>query len=155
GCYQIGKAKIDFALPCGSNFVMMAFDVNADGRQQVSDFRSQILQTVGWRNRNVAFFWTNVVTLVVLTSAHLPMAFIAVDLVARCILIIAKTDVIKYKEFGFRTKISGIGDAGKFQIGFCTLSDASRIEVVTLFRYGVDYVADHANSGFFKERIDP
>ena len=38
-------------------------------------------------------------------------------------LIVMKLNVIKNKEFGFRTKIGSIGKSSKLQIAFGTLSD--------------------------------
>ena len=61
---------------------------------------------------------------------------------------------VKNEEFGFRTEVGGVADAGGLQISLGALGDGARVAVIAFAVGWLDHVAGHHDGGFVEERVD-
>src|SRR5207253_11302259 len=78
--FERRKTKIDLRLAGGRDFMVLLFDWDARFLQFKAHLVADVLQSVHWRDREITFFRTNLVTEIrkFLASA-VPMAFRAID----------------------------------------------------------------------------
>ena len=64
-----------------------------------------------------------------------------------------RADVVEYEELGLGAEESGIGDAGRFQIGFGALGDRTRVSFIAFTCCRLNDIAADNDLGFFRKRI--
>ncbi len=83
-----------------------------------------------------------------------PGRFGRVDLQVATRHVDAPFDGVEDEEFGFRTEVGGVANAGGLQVGFGALGDRARIAVVAAAVGGIDDVTGKNDGGFVEEGID-
>ena len=114
------------ALTGGGHFVVLGFDVDAQGFQGQHHLSPQILEFVHGGYREVTFFVAGFVAQVgALFAAGVPDAFHGVDFVEGAVAAGFEADIVEDEEFGFRSDEGSVAEAGAFQVVFRLASDVS------------------------------
>jgi len=136
----------DLALASGGHFVVLDFHFNADLFQGLAHFRTQVVQRIGRRHREVATLHARTVAAVgaIQLGATVPGRLFGIDLEEGVAHFIGEADRIEDEEFRFRTEEGLLGDAGRLQVGLGALGDAARATAIGLHGGRVqDVAADH------------
>src|SRR3954466_6111893 len=72
------EALVDFTLPAGGNFVMVAFDIEAALDHHFHHLGPQILIMIGWRNGEISFLVPWTISEIVLLTAGVPAALFGI-----------------------------------------------------------------------------
>ena len=165
--FQCVEGDADFALSAGRDFVVMDIDFDSGFLQSAHDFVANFGKSVGRRNRNVAAFVARTTTAVVFAgfgvvsrSAVVPVAFRAFHFIVRIMTVDAARDfmsaernAVEEEEFGFGAEVSGIGDAGAFEVSRRFGDDAARIARINFFGARVENRSENAERWRVVSRI--
>ena len=147
----------DFALTGSSDFVVVNFNRAAEGFQGQHHGRTDVVQAVDRGNREIAALDGRTVAggaVAVVLLARTPSRFSGMDLQGAAGHVDIPFDAVEDEEFGFRTEVGGVADAGGLQVGFSALGDGARVTVVTTAIGRIDHVTGQDDGGFVEERID-
>ena len=141
--HEGGETGADFALAGSAHFVVMHFNRDALLSEQRAHFSTDVHQLINRRNREIAALRQGAVGQVAafILEAGGPGSLFAFNLVEAVLGIIAIADAVENEELEFRTKVSGVADAGGLQIGFSALREGAGITFVTLARVRFHNVA--------------
>ena len=153
GLQQGAEALIDFALPGGGHFVVMALDVQADFHHAHHHLRAQVLEMIDGRGGEVAFLEARAIAQVVLVAAAVPASFVRIDVEEAVLRRGIEANAIEDEELRFGAEESLVGDASLFQVRLGADGDLPGIARVGLVRDGVADVADQHQRGRVAERI--
>jgi hypothetical protein len=136
--------------------VVLPFDRDACFFELEAHLIANVLQAVGWSDREVALFRANLVTEVrELFPPAVPVALSAVDQMEGGIARVAVADFVENKELGLRSEEGGVSDSGALEIRFRFFGDAARVAIVGLARDRIHDGADQAEGRFGVKDIDP
>ena len=154
--YQRVELHADFALPGGRHLVVMHFGFDTHVIEREAHRRTDVVQRVDRRYREVAALDGRPVAgvRVLVAAAGVPGAFRRIDGVERALHRVVPANVVEDEEFVFRTEERVIGEAGRTQVGLCAMGERTRAAVVTLHRGGFDDVATQVERGFVGKEVD-
>src|SRR5205085_12029028 len=139
------ESDIDLRLPGRRDLVMLPFNWDASPLEFEAHLVANVLQTVGWSDRKVAFFCANLVTEIgKFLAGAVPMGFRAVDEMEGGIASVVVTDFVENEKLGFRPKEGRVGNTGALEICFRFFGDTARIAIVRLACDRIDDRADEA-----------
>src|SRR5210317_852679 len=149
------KAHIDFRLTTGSNFVVNGFDGHADALQHFNHLVTQIDHRVGRGTREVTFLVARLVAEVrELFTARVPDPFDRIYRIERLVGRGRVANVIKDEKLRLRSKVSGVSQAGRLQVGFSFLGNEARIAGVAFLGNRVNNITDQAEGRNLNKRVD-
>ncbi len=149
------EAHVDFTLTAGGDFVVRGFDAHADALQHLHHLVAQVDQRVGGRDGEIAALVRRFVAEVgELLAARVPGPLDGVNQVEGLVVGGRITDLVEDEEFRLGSKVSGIGDAGRFQVGFCLAGDETRIASIAFLGDRVVDIADKAEGRDLGKRVD-
>src|SRR5882762_9465518 len=104
GAQQSRITEINFTLAGGSNFMVMAFDMNAGFLQLVRNLAAKILKRVERRQRHIAFLVANVISeiRVAVLTIGIPDGFRRIDGKSGTVSLILKTHIVEDEELSLR-----------------------------------------------------
>ena len=110
--HQGTELHADFTLTCGRDFVVMDFDNQTHVFKGVTHSTTEILERVDRRHREIPPLgaWTMAHVTVFIDLLRVPTGLFRVDLVEGPLHAGAPADIVKNKEFVFRSKKCAIGD---------------------------------------------
>ena len=146
----------DLALSGGGDFVVMHLHRYARGFQRHDHRGADIVQAIDRGNREVTALDARTVAGVAALEllGGRPGGFLGENLDGGAGHIDRPLDGIEDEELGFRPEVSGIADAGAFQVSLGALGDGARVAVITLAVGRFDHVAGQHQGGFLEERVD-
>ena len=153
--HEGAEARADFALAGAAHFVVMNFNGHTLLLKERAHFAAHVGQAVAGRNREVAPLGAVAVTKIAAFKVKTgrPGRFFRTNLEEGGAGLMIPLDGIKNEEFGFRAKISRVADAGRLQIGICTVGERTRITFIALAGRRFKHIAvEHERIGL-TERI--
>ena len=154
---QRAELGANFALTGSRHFVVMHFDRNAERFERQTHRRTDVVQAVDRRNREVAALDRRTVAraavaFVLLTGS--PGRFVRIDLEVAARHVDRPFDAVENEELGFRAKEGGVADAGGLEVSFAALGDRARVAVIAAAVGRVDDVAGQHQRRFVEEGVD-
>ncbi|GBE30234.1 hypothetical protein BMS3Bbin04_01266 [bacterium BMS3Bbin04] len=122
---------VDLALSAAGDFVMMRFDGYAHRLKRHHHFAAQVVQFIRRRDREISFLETRLVTEIRhLVRTAVPMSFLGIDEIESGVFGLPVTDIIKDKEFAFRSEVCLISNTRTAHIGDSLLQHTTRVLVI-------------------------
>ncbi|MCY1522735.1 hypothetical protein D9M68_576010 [compost metagenome] len=150
---------VDLVLPGAGHLVVMDFHLHAGIHQFQHDFRTDVLQRVVGRHREVAFLVARLVAEVAaaegaLVRAGIPRALHRVDEVVAAVGVLLEADRVEDEELQLRPEVAGPGDAAVAQEMLGLLRHVARVARVGLAQDRVEHAADQRQRRNLADRID-
>ncbi len=148
-------AEVDFALASGGDFVMVAFNFDAEAEEGADDVVAEIGEGIdGWGGK-VAFAQADLVALVFgAFLAAVPDAFDGIDGVTGLVDGLFIADGVEDEELGFGSEAGFVGDAAFAEPSFAFSGDGAWVAGVFALGDGVADVAAHGEGGSCEKRVD-
>src|SRR5690554_77865 len=145
----------DLALAGGSHFVVVYFDGQAHAFHGITHRRTQVMQRVDRRNREVAALDARTVAGIAAFDLVVgrPGRFFGLDAVTAAADVGMPFNTVENEEFGFRAQHGGVGDAGRLQVLFGAAGNGARVTLITLTGRRLDDVTAHDDGSVFGEGI--
>ena len=110
--HQRLETHVDFGLAAGGHFVVLGFGPDAALHHRQHHFRTNVVQRIGRRHREITFLVAQLVAEVrLLLAAGVPGALDAVDVVVSRVGRLVVADVVEDEEFQFGAEIGRVGNA--------------------------------------------
>ena len=147
------ELEVDLVLGRG-DFVVMAFNLNAELLHHHHHLHAQIAVGVERRGREVAELRHGLVAEVrMLVCSGVPRALFRVNRVKAAFCIVRVLHVIENEELGFWAKEGRVANPGGGKVLFRFPSDAARVAAVALARDRIHDVADQRERGLGEEGV--
>ncbi len=152
---QRAELGADFELAGRRHFMVVHFDRHAHLFHQQAHFRTHVLERIDRRNGEVAALHARTMAGVAAFEfqAGGPRRFFGLDLDERARHVGVPGHAVEHEEFGFRTEVGGVAQAGGLQVGFGALGQRTRVTVIALQVRRFDHVARQDQGRLFAERI--
>src|SRR5208337_1797905 len=122
----------------------MTFRAHTDLLHRQDHLGTDVLLRIHRRHREITLFVSGLVSEVrVLALSGVPLTLDGIDVVVAVVIRAVEPDIVKDKEFGFRTEPGHIADPCELKVFFSLLSDVSGIARIFFLCHGIDYIADH------------
>ena len=154
--HQSRELGADFTLASTCYFVVVHFNWNAHGFEDLAHLVAHVDGAVHWGDREVATLgaWTVSAVAAFQLGSAVPRCFVFVDLIEAVAGLIAPTNFVEQEKLWLRTEIGHITQACGLEIRFRALGDGAGIALVGLAVCGFDHVADQDQGWLFDERIN-
>ena len=151
------KAIINLGLAAGGDFVVLAFDLDAELLHDEAHLGADVLLGILRRDREITLLVADFVAEIRLTAtalAGVPDRFLGINGVERAVAFGIKLNAVEDEKFGFGAEHGGVGDAGAFQISFGALGDAARVAIIRFHGAGFRNGAGERQSRFGHEGVN-
>ncbi|MNS82127.1 hypothetical protein D3C72_1158620 [compost metagenome] len=152
---QRAELGADFQLAGAGHFMVVHFNRHAHLFHQQAHFRTHVLERINRGNGEVAALDCGTMARVAAFEfqAGRPRGFFGLDLDERARHVGVPGHAVEHEEFGFRTEVGGVAQAGGLQVGFGALGQRTRVAVIALQVRGFHDVARQDQGRLFAERI--
>jgi len=142
------RLHVDFRLPGGGHFVVLAFHGNPHLLHDQDHLGAQVLLGIHGGHGEIPLFVAGLVTQVrVLHSPAVPDSFGGIDEVIAELGGVVEADVVEDEKLRLGADKGRIPDARELQVGFGLLGDVAGISRVFFLGHGIHHVADHGEGG--------
>ncbi|MDT4817616.1 hypothetical protein FQZ97_506950 [compost metagenome] len=154
--HQRAEAGADLELAGVGHFMVMHFDRDAQRFEHQAHFRAHVLEAVDRGHREVAALDRRTVAAVAVLEflVGVPRGFFGLDLHEAARHVVLPAHAVEHEEFGFRTEVGGVAQAGSLHVRLGALGERTRVALVGLAVGRIDHVAGQDQRRFFEERVD-